>query len=69
MTTTDTRLPLSLEFFPPKTPEGVAKLAAARRELYALAPMHEKCGAACTPSARMARTACIVPSCVEPPAP
>jgi methylenetetrahydrofolate reductase (NADPH) len=31
-------LPLSLEFFPPKTPEGVTKLAAARRELYALQP-------------------------------
>jgi methylenetetrahydrofolate reductase (NADPH) len=29
---------LSLEFFPPKTPEGVAKLAAARLELYALKP-------------------------------
>ncbi|MFM2052787.1 MAG: methylenetetrahydrofolate reductase [Pseudomonadota bacterium] len=31
-------LPLSLEFFPPKTPEGAAKLAVTRRELYALAP-------------------------------
>jgi methylenetetrahydrofolate reductase (NADPH) len=31
-------LPLSLEFFPPKTPEGVLKLAAARAELYALRP-------------------------------
>jgi methylenetetrahydrofolate reductase (NADPH) len=30
--------PLSLEFFPPKTPEGVTKLAAARAELYALKP-------------------------------
>jgi methylenetetrahydrofolate reductase (NADPH) len=30
--------PISLEFFPPKTPEGVAKLAAARQELYALQP-------------------------------
>ena len=29
---------LSLEFFPPKTPEGATKLAAARQELYALAP-------------------------------
>ena len=28
-------LPISLEFFPPKTPEGVTKLAAARRQLYA----------------------------------
>jgi len=32
------RLPISIEFFPPKTPEGVLKLRAARRELYALAP-------------------------------
>ncbi|HEX7639637.1 MAG TPA: methylenetetrahydrofolate reductase [NAD(P)H] [Burkholderiaceae bacterium] len=32
------KVPLSLEFFPPKTPEGVAKLAAARAELYALEP-------------------------------
>ena len=32
------RPPVSLEFFPPKTPEGVAKLAAARAELYALEP-------------------------------
>jgi methylenetetrahydrofolate reductase (NADPH) len=31
-------LPLSLEFFPPKTPDGVAKLAAARQQLYALRP-------------------------------
>jgi methylenetetrahydrofolate reductase (NADPH) len=31
-------IPVSLEFFPPKTPEGVAKLAAARAELYALKP-------------------------------
>jgi len=31
-------VPLSLEFFPPKTPEGALKLAQARRELYALAP-------------------------------
>ena len=38
MTTTNKALPLSLEFFPPKTPEGVTKLAAARRELYALKP-------------------------------
>jgi len=29
---------LSLEFFPPKTPEGVDKLRAARQQLYALAP-------------------------------
>jgi methylenetetrahydrofolate reductase (NADPH) len=32
------RLPLSLEFFPPKTPDGVAKLAAARQQLYLLQP-------------------------------
>jgi len=31
-------VPISLEFFPPKTPEGVTKLAAARAELYALDP-------------------------------
>src|SRR4051812_34871741 len=31
-------LPLSLEFFPPKTPEGAAKLRAAREQLYALEP-------------------------------
>jgi methylenetetrahydrofolate reductase (NADPH) len=33
-----TRLPISLEFFPPKTPEGVAKLAVVRQKLYALKP-------------------------------
>ncbi len=31
-------LPISLEFFPPKTPEGAIKLAAARQALYALKP-------------------------------
>jgi methylenetetrahydrofolate reductase (NADPH) len=31
-------LPLSLEFFPPKSPEGAAKLAEARQKLYALQP-------------------------------
>ncbi|MES2887563.1 MAG: methylenetetrahydrofolate reductase [NAD(P)H] [Pseudomonadota bacterium] len=31
-------LPLSLEFFPPKTPEGAAKLAAVRQQLYPLKP-------------------------------
>jgi methylenetetrahydrofolate reductase (NADPH) len=31
-------VPISLEFFPPKTPDGVARLAAARRQLYALQP-------------------------------
>jgi methylenetetrahydrofolate reductase (NADPH) len=30
--------PISLEFFPPKTPEGAAKLRIARRALYALKP-------------------------------
>ncbi|WP_372526239.1 methylenetetrahydrofolate reductase [NAD(P)H] [Piscinibacter sp.] len=38
MTTPCPTLSLSLEFFPPKTPEGVTKLAAARREMYALKP-------------------------------
>lgn len=32
--------PLSLEFFPPKTPEGALKLEAARRQLYALRPQY-----------------------------
>ena len=31
-------VPISLEFFPPKTPEGAAKLGAARQRLYALTP-------------------------------
>ncbi|MDB5752862.1 MAG: 5,10-methylenetetrahydrofolate reductase [Ramlibacter sp.] len=31
-------LPISLEFFPPKTPEGSAKLRAVRQQLYALRP-------------------------------
>jgi methylenetetrahydrofolate reductase (NADPH) len=31
-------LPISLEFFPPKTPEGAAKLRAARQQLYAVKP-------------------------------
>ena len=31
-------LPISLEFFPPKTPEGADKLRAARRQLYTLTP-------------------------------
>ncbi|MDP9045339.1 MAG: methylenetetrahydrofolate reductase [NAD(P)H] [Pseudomonadota bacterium] len=30
--------PISLEFFPPKTPEGVTRLAAVRQQLYALRP-------------------------------
>ena len=37
-TTTATSLPVSLEFFPPKTPEGVGKLHAVRQQLYALRP-------------------------------
>ena len=32
------RLPISLEFFPPKTPEGADKLAAVRQQLYPLKP-------------------------------
>ncbi len=31
-------LPISLEFFPPKTPEGADKLAAVRQQLYTLKP-------------------------------
>jgi methylenetetrahydrofolate reductase (NADPH) len=33
-----TKLTLSIEFFPPKTPEGVEKLRVVRQELYALKP-------------------------------
>jgi methylenetetrahydrofolate reductase (NADPH) len=32
------KVPVSLEFFPPKTPEGVEKLRAVRAQLYALQP-------------------------------
>lgn len=32
------RFPVSIEFFPPKTPEGVEKLRAVRHQLYALKP-------------------------------
>lgn len=32
------KLPISFEFFPPKTPEGVDKLVAVRQKLYALQP-------------------------------
>jgi methylenetetrahydrofolate reductase (NADPH) len=35
---TPQKLPLSFEFFPPKTPEGVVKLTAVRQQLYALKP-------------------------------
>ena len=31
-------LPLSIEFFPPKTPEGAVKLRAVRQQLYAMKP-------------------------------
>ncbi|MDR3370081.1 methylenetetrahydrofolate reductase [NAD(P)H] [Rhodoferax sp.] len=33
-----TRIPVSVEFFPPKTPEGVEKLRLVRQQLYALKP-------------------------------
>ncbi len=33
-----TKLPISVEFFPPKTPEGAQKLRATRQTLYALKP-------------------------------
>lgn len=36
--TTTRPLPLSIEFFPPKTPEGFEKLRAVRQQLYALRP-------------------------------
>jgi methylenetetrahydrofolate reductase (NADPH) len=35
---TTNNVPISFEFFPPKTPEGVTKLAQARQQLYALKP-------------------------------
>lgn len=38
MTSTTTRFPVSVEFFPPKTPEGVAKLRTVRQQIYALMP-------------------------------
>ena len=34
----NSRLPVSFEFFPPKTPEGADKLVAVRQKLYALNP-------------------------------
>ena len=34
------KLPLSLEFFPPKTPEGAVKLQVVRQQLYALQPSY-----------------------------
>lgn len=36
--TATTATPLSIEFFPPKTPEGVEKLRLVRQQLYALKP-------------------------------
>jgi methylenetetrahydrofolate reductase (NADPH) len=36
--TETTRMPVSVEFFPPKTPEGVEKLRLVRQALYALQP-------------------------------
>lgn len=38
MKTTSGRLPISIEFFPPKTPEGVEKLRGVRQQLYTLKP-------------------------------
>ncbi len=38
MTTSTKAVPLSLEFFPPKTLEGVSKLATVRQQLYPLQP-------------------------------
>ena len=35
---TKVKLPISFEFFPPKTPEGAEKLRVARKALYALKP-------------------------------
>ena len=35
---TRTRFPISVEFFPPKSPEGVEKLRVVRQQLYALKP-------------------------------
>ncbi|MDD2879477.1 MAG: methylenetetrahydrofolate reductase [NAD(P)H] [Rhodoferax sp.] len=36
--TSNARFPVSIEFFPPKTPEGVEKLRTVRQQLYALQP-------------------------------
>lgn len=36
--TSTVRFPISIEFFPPKTPEGVEKLRVVRQQLYALKP-------------------------------
>ena len=37
------KLPISIEFFPPKTPEGVEKLRGVRQQLYALKPHFFSC--------------------------
>ncbi len=37
------KLPISIEFFPPKTPEGVEKLTAVRQKLYSLKPHFFSC--------------------------
>lgn len=39
-TSASNALPLSLEFFPPKTPEGAEKLAVVRQQLYPLKPQY-----------------------------
>ncbi|MDD2920076.1 methylenetetrahydrofolate reductase [NAD(P)H] [Rhodoferax sp.] len=36
--TSNTSFPVSVEFFPPKTPEGVEKLRVVRQQIYALTP-------------------------------
>lgn len=38
MTLSNATLPISIEFFPPKTPEGVEKLRQVRQQLYTLKP-------------------------------
>jgi methylenetetrahydrofolate reductase (NADPH) len=38
MMTDTSRIPVSVEFFPPKTPEGVEKLRLVRQQLYTLKP-------------------------------
>jgi methylenetetrahydrofolate reductase (NADPH) len=40
MNTTSAPMPISLEFFPPKTPEGFDKLSAVRQQLYPLKPAY-----------------------------
>ena len=38
MTSQIDNLPISIEFFPPKTPEGMKKLRQVRQQLYVLKP-------------------------------